>query len=229
MTTGPLGQGFASGVGMAIAEAHLRARLGSDLVDHRTFGFVSDGDLMEGISSESASLAGHLGLGKLVYYYDDNDISIDGSTDITFSENVSARFESQNWHSISVDGHDRDAIAEATEEALAETDRPSLIICKTHIAHGAPNAQDTSGSHGSPLGDDEIKLTKETMGYPIDPTFFIDESVYGFLDGAMQRGKQARIEWQKRLDTADESTSQLWGNLFEPPEVVIRRTRLRTG
>lgn len=163
MTTGPLGQGFATGVGMAIAETHLRSRLGADLVDHRTFGFVSDGDLMEGVSSEAASLAGHLGLGKLIYFYDDNDISIDGSTDITFSETVPERFESQQWHALTIDGHDRAAIAEATQAAIAETDRPSLIICRTHIAHGAPNAQDTAGSHGSPLGEEEIKLTKEAM------------------------------------------------------------------
>ena len=169
MTTGPLGQGFATGVGMALAEEHLRARLGADLVDHRTYGFVSDGDLMEGVSSEAASVAGHLGLGRLVYLYDDNHISIDGSTDITFSEDVPRRFEALGWHTESVDGHDRTAIADAIATALEQQDQPSLIVCRTHIAHGAPNLQDTAASHGQPLGDEEIKLTKEAMGYPIDP------------------------------------------------------------
>ena len=177
MTTGPLGQGFATGVGMAMAEMHLRARLGDDLVSHRTFGFVSDGDLMEGISSEAASMAGRFGLGRLTYLYDDNKISIDGSTDITFKEDIAARFRAQSWHTVSVDGHDRDEIAEAIEESIAELDRPSLIICRTHIAHGAPNLQDTAASHGQPLGDEEIRLTKEGMGYPTDPDFWVDRDV----------------------------------------------------
>ncbi len=189
MTTGPLGQGFATGVGMAMAETHLRSRLGSDLVDHRTYGFVSDGDLMEGISSEAGSLAGHFGLGRLIYLYDDNRISIDGSTDITFSEDVAQRFSAQKWHTLGVDGHDRDATARAIEESISEEDRPSLIICRTHIAHGAPNFQDTSASHGQPLGHEEIKMTKEAMGYPLDPEFWVDESVYDFFTSALSRGR----------------------------------------
>ena len=166
MTTGPLGQGFATGVGMAIAETHLRARLGEDLVNHRTFGFVSDGDLMEGVSAEAGSLAGRFALGRLIYLYDDNDISIDGSTDITFAEDVAKRFQAQGWHTQEIDGHDLEAIDEAMEAAINLEDRPSLVICHTHIAHGAPNAQDTAASHGSPLGDEEIALAKEAMGYP---------------------------------------------------------------
>ncbi len=229
MTTGPLGQGFATGVGMAIAESHLRSRLGADLVDHRTFGFVSDGDLMEGISSEAASLAGHLGLGKLIYFYDDNDISIDGSTDITFSENVTKRFESQQWHTLTVDGHDREAIAEATETAISNADRPTLIVCKTHIAHGAPNAQDTSGSHGSPLGEEEIKLTKEAMGYPIDPTFYIDESVYRFFDEALVRGRREHEAWSARLDDADPEIRSRYDSFFTPSEVVIEGPGFEPG
>lgn len=202
-TTGPLGQGFGTGVGMALAETHLRARLGSDLVDHRTFGFVSDGDLMEGVSSESASLAGHFGLGRLIYLYDDNDISIDGSTDITFSENVEQRFGAVGWHTLTIDGHDREAISEAIEEALDEEDRPSLIVCHTHIAHGAPNKQDTAAAHGSPLGDEEIEKTKEAMGYPTEPAFFVDDSVYEFFTAAMERGRTAHKEWAERFDAAD--------------------------
>jgi transketolase len=215
-TTGPLGQGFGTGVGMAIAEEHLRARLGSDLVNHRTFGFVSDGDLMEGISAEASSMAGHLELGRLIYFYDDNDISIDGSTDITFSETVEQRFEALNWHTQTIDGHDRGAIADAIDAAIAAEDQPSLIVCKTHIAHGAPNAQDTAESHGSPLGDEEIRRTKELMGFPTEPTFLVDESVYSFFDEAMNRGREAKAAWSERFENADDDTRQLWNSLYEP-------------
>ncbi len=229
MTTGPLGQGFATGVGMAIAEAHLRARLGEALVDHRTFGFVSDGDLMEGISSEAASMAGHFGLGRLIYLYDDNNISIDGSTDITFGEDVAKRFESQSWHTISVDGHDREAISEAIEASLAESDRPSLVICRTHIAHGAPNLQDTAASHGQPLGYDEIKLTKEAMGYPIDPEFWVDESVYAFFNQAMDRGREAHVSWRGRFDAAGSASRELWDALYNPGPVSLDGPGFETG
>jgi len=204
-TTGPLGQGFGTGVGMAMAEAHLRARLGSELVDHRTFGFVSDGDLMEGISSEAASLAGHFGLGKLVYLYDDNDISIDGSTDITWSEDVAKRFDAVSWHTLEIDGHDREAISEAIAAAIAEEERPSLLICRTHIGQGAPNKQDSAEAHGNPLGGAEVELTKEAMGYPVDPPFHIDESVYEFFSTGMDRGRQAHREWEARFAAADTS------------------------
>ncbi|HEX6302191.1 MAG TPA: transketolase [Acidimicrobiia bacterium] len=201
-TTGPLGQGFGTGVGMALAEAHLRARLGEDLVDHHTYAFVSDGDLMEGVSSETASLAGHFRLGRLIYLYDDNDISIDGSTDITFTEDVAKRFDAFGWHAQEIDGHDRPAIAEALETALGEEDRPSLIVCHTHIAHGAPTKQDTAASHGSPLGEEEIELTKEAMGYPLDP-FYVDDSVYEFFTAAMERGRTAHKQWEERFEIAD--------------------------
>ncbi len=229
MTTGPLGQGFATGVGMAIAELHLRARLGEELVEHNTYGFVSDGDLMEGISSEAASVAGHLSLGKLIYLYDDNQISIDGSTDITFTEDVAARFEAQAWHTVEVDGHDRQAIAQAIEESHAEADRPSLIICKTHIAHGAPNLQDTAASHGQPLGHEEVKMTKEGMGYPIEPEFWVDESVYDFFAAAMQRGRDAHSEWEDRLDHATEDQRNLWESLHAPEPVALEGLGLDIG
>jgi transketolase len=232
-TTGPLGQGFGTGVGMAMAEAHLRARLGPELVDHHTYGFVSDGDLMEGISSEAASLAGHVGLGRIVYVYDDNDISIDGSTDITFSEDVAKRFEAVGWHAQTIDGHDRPAIAEAIEAARADGERPSLIVCRTHIAHGAPNKQDTAASHGSPLGEEEIALTKEAMGYPTEPAFHVDDAVYEFFANAMQRGHTAHKEWEERFNAADttqwdamHSTApiRLEGPGFEEGEALATRS-----
>jgi transketolase len=228
-TTGPLGQGFGTGVGMAIAEEHLRARLGPELVDHRTFGFVSDGDLMEGISAEASSLAGHLGLGRLIYFYDDNDISIDGSTDITFSETVEQRFEALHWHTETIDGHDRDAIARAIDAALAVEDKPSLIVCRTHIAHGAPKAQDTAAAHGSPLGDEEIKKTKELMDFPTEPTFLVDEGVYSFFDEALNRGREARAAWLERFDSADNDTRELWNRLYQPLPVEIKGPGFETG
>lgn len=217
-TTGPLGQGFGTGVGMALAENHLRARLGRDLVDHRTYGFVSDGDLMEGISAEAASLAGHFGLGKLLYLYDDNDISIDGTTNITFSEDVAKRFDAVGWHTQTVDGHDREAIAEAIESGNAEEDRPSLIVCHTHIAHGAPNMQDTAASHGSPLGEEEIAITKEAMGYPAEPTFHVDDAVYEFFTRAMERGRVRHKQWRERFDSVDTSE---WEKLHSDASITL--------
>jgi transketolase len=221
MTTGPLGQGFATGVGMAIAEMHLRARLGEDLVNHRTFGFVSDGDLMEGVSAEAGSLAGRFGLGRLIYLYDDNDISIDGSTDITFTEDVVRRFDAQGWHTQEINGHDREAVSEAIEAAIYLEDRPSLIVCHTHIAHGAPNAQDTAASHGSPLGEEEIELTKKLMDYPIDPTFYVEPEVYAFFESAMSWGREEHSRWVKRLESADEGTRRLWDQLHTTARVSL--------
>jgi transketolase len=229
MTTGPLGQGFATGVGMAIAETHLRARLGEDLVNHRTFGFVSDGDLMEGVSAEAGSLAGRFELGKLVYLYDDNDISIDGSTDITFAEDVSKRFQAQGWHTQEIDGHDLEAIDEAIEAAINLEDRPSLVICRTHIAHGAPNAQDTAAAHGSPLGEEEIALTKEAMGYPTDNKFEVDPEVYELFEGAMAWGKEERARWEKRLESADDEKRDLWDRLHSGAGIELEGPAFTTG
>jgi transketolase len=199
-TTGPLGQGFANGVGMAIAERYLAARFNSDeypLVDHHTYGIVSDGDLMEGISSEAASLAGHLGLGKLVYLYDDNDISIDGSTDLAFSEDVPARFRAFDWHVERLeDGTDLEAIDAAIARAKAETDRPSLLVVKTHIGHGSPNQQDTAASHGSPLGAEEVRRTKENLGWPADRTFYVPDEVVDHLAPVAERGAERQAAWE---------------------------------
>jgi len=209
VTTGPLGQGFGMGVGLAIAEEHLRARFGEDLVDHRTFGFVSDGDLMEGISAESASIAGHLGLGRLLYFYDDNNISIDGNTDITFSEDVGGRFRAVGWEVDEIDGHDRYAIAEAIEKGIDEIDRPSLVITHTHIAQGAPTAQDTAKAHGAPLGDEEIRATKEAMGWPVDEAFTVPEDVSQHFRLAMDRGREAHQQWDARMDKAGDLAAEL--------------------
>ena len=226
MTTGPLGQGFATGIGMAIAEEHLRARLGAELVDHRTFGFVSDGDLMEGVSSEAASMAGRFALGRLIYLYDDNEISIDGSTDITFTEDVVARFDSYSWHTADIDGHDRQAIDQAISEALEVGDKPSLIVCHTHIAHGAPNLQDTAEAHGQPLGHEEIKLVKEAMGYPIDPEFLVDPAVYDFFTTAMQRGATTHEEWRRRFDEADTAE---WERFHDPGRISLEGPGFEVG
>jgi transketolase len=214
---------------MAIAETHLRARLGEELVDHRTFGFVSDGDLMEGVSAEAGSLAGRFGLGRLIYLYDDNDISIDGSTDITFNEDVPARFGAQGWHTLEIDGHDREAVAEALEVAIAVEDRPSMIICHTHIANGAPHAHDTAASHGSPLGAEEVRLTKEAMGYPVEPTFLVDPAVYEFFNEAMRRGKAARAAWEARMQDASAERRDLWRALHEPEPVSLEGPGFEVG
>jgi transketolase len=231
VTTGPLGQGFAMGVGMALAEEHLRAVLGADLIDHRTYGFVSDGDLMEGVSAEAASLAGHLELGRLLYYYDSNGISIDGSTSITFTEDVIGRFRAVGWHTLEIDGHDRDAIEAATREALAEEGRPSLIICHTHIGHGSPNKQDTAASHGAPLGEEEVRLTKELMGWPNEP-FYVPDEVRAYFAQSMQRGRDAREEWLDRKDDLfadDPELAGRWDSYFHPKPVDLEDPGFEQG
>ena len=222
MTTGPLGQGFATGVGMAIAESHLRDKFGSDLVDHRVYGSVSDGDLMEGVAAEAASMAGHLELGRLIYLYDDNGITLVGPTEWSFSEDVPARFAALGWHTSTVDGHDREAVAEAIREAIDEDARPSLISCKTHIGYGSPAKQDTAGAHGSPLGDHEIAIVKQAMGWELDP-FEVPGGVRDFFDSAMQRGRDARAAWQVRLEDAlsDPSAAEAWQAHFDPRPVRL--------
>ena len=198
-TTGPLGQGFANGVGMAIAERFLAARFNKDnfpVVDHYTYAIVSDGDIMEGVAQEAASLAGHLGLGKLIYLYDDNDISIDGSTDVTFTEDVGKRFEAYEWHVQHVDdGNDVDAIGAAVEAAKAVTDRPSLIIVRTTIGFGSPNKQGTAGIHGSPLGPEEVVLTKRNLNWPEDEFFLVPDSVKAHMQECVVEGQKQEAEW----------------------------------
>lgn len=200
-TTGPLGQGVMTAVGMAIAEAHLAGRFNRDghaVVDHHTYVFCGDGDLMEGASHEAASIAGHLGLGKLIYIFDDNHISIEGPTDIAFTEDVAGRFEAYKWHvqNVGDNANDIDRLAIAIEAARAETNRPSLIIVRSHIAFGAPTMQDTPEAHGAPLGDEEIKLTKRAYGWPEDKKFFVPNEVYTHMREAGERGMGIEKTWQ---------------------------------
>ncbi|OGC92033.1 MAG: transketolase [candidate division Zixibacteria bacterium RBG_16_53_22] len=203
VTTGPLGQGFAMGVGMAMAERFLAARYNRPrypIIDHRTYAVVSDGDLMEGISSEAASLAGHLGLSKLIYLYDDNGISIDGSTDITFTEDVGKRFEAYGWRVDRVaDGNDLEAIEAALLKARAEAARPSLILVKTHIGFGSPK-QDTSSAHGEPLGGEAVRKTKENLGWPLEPPFYIPDEALSHFRKAILRGRQHEAQWNQMFE-----------------------------
>lgn len=214
-TTGPLGQGFATGVGMALAERALAAhfnRPGHELVDHYTYAIVSDGDLMEGISHEAASLAGHLGLGKLIYLYDDNHISIEGATDIAFTENRVDRFKAYGWHVQSVtDGNDMAAIEEAIAAAKAETDRPSLIAVRTHIGYGSPHKQDTPAAHGEPLGPDEVRQAKERLGWPLEPAFHVPDAALAHFRVAAGRGKELEAQWQEKLSAYRKDYPELAG------------------
>jgi transketolase len=212
VTTGPLGSGFAAGVGMALAErflAHRYNRPEHTLVDHMTWGIVSDGDLMEGVAAEAASLAGHLGLGKLVYLYDDNKISIDGSTDLTFTEDVGQRFAAYGGHVQVCDGHDHAAIRAAILAARAETERSSLICCRTTIANGAPNKAGSSDSHGAPLGVAEVEAAKRLMSWPLEPTFHVPEQVRSALAAQREQLAAARAEWDARAAAYDAAHGQL--------------------
>lgn len=203
VTTGPLGQGFSNGVGMAIAEAHLAAlfnRPGHEVIDHFIYAIVTDGDLMEGVSSEAASLAGHLQLRKLIYLYDDNRISIDGSTDLTFTEDRAARFRSYNWHvQIVDDGNNVDAIDRAIQ-AAREAPLPSLIICRTTIGYGLPNKQGTAEAHGEPPGDEELDAAKRNLDWPLEPRFYLPEDVLEHFRTAVERGAEYEQAWNKKMD-----------------------------
>ena len=201
-TTGPLGQGFSNGVGMAIAEAHLAAEFNLEnmkIVDHYVYAIVTDGDLMEGISSEAASLAGHLKLGKLIYLYDDNHISIDGSTDLAFTENRAERFDAYGWHTqIVSDGNDIEAIDQAINKAKGDP-RPSLILCRTIIGFGLPTRAGTSKAHGEPPGDDELNAAKTAAGWPLEPRFYIPEDVLAHFRQAVAVGEKAEEKWEAQF------------------------------
>ena len=204
VTTGPLGQGFANGVGMAIAERWLAEhynRPGHEIINHYTYAICSDGDFMEGVSSEAASLAGTLRLGKLIYLYDDNGISIEGDTDVTFTENVAQRFQAYGWHVIGpIDGMDIASVDSAIRMAQAEKGRPSLIVCKTVIGYGSPNKAGTGSAHGEPLGEDEVALAKERLGWPYKEPFTVPPEVLGHFRQAQERGRQQQAEWQDKLE-----------------------------
>ena len=197
MTTGPLGQGIASSAGFALGERILNARFGSDLMDHKTYVIASDGDMMEGISHEACSLAGHLKLGNLVVFWDDNKISIDGDTSLSFTEDVQARFRAYGWHVQAVDGHDPAAIAAATEAALAATDKPSLIACRTIIGFGAPKKQGTHHSHGSPLGAEEIAAARAMLGWAYEP-FVVPDDILNAWRKTAERGHAEYLAWEKK-------------------------------
>ncbi|MFC2103257.1 transketolase [Bacteroidota bacterium] len=203
-TTGPLGQGFANAVGMAITQEYLAEmfnRGNHKILDHYIYGICSDGDLMEGVSHESASLAGHLKLGKLIFFYDDNNITIDGSTSLSYSENTAKRFESYGWQILDIDDvNDLGKIDNAVKLAQAETSKPTLIITKTHIGFGSPNKQDTSGVHGSPLGEEEIILTKKNLGWKSDESFFIPDEVKAHFETIIGNVKTHQDEWDKRFE-----------------------------
>ena len=226
VTTGPLGQGFANGVGMAIAASHLAAAFnkpGHEIFDSFIYAIVTDGDLMEGVASEAASMAGHLSLGRLIYLYDDNHISIDGSTDLAFTEDRAKRFEAYGWHVQQVDdGNDVEAIDKAIKAAKTDP-RPSIIMCRTIIGFGAPNRQGTSKAHGEPLGEDELNAAKENLGWEKEPRFFIPEDVLAFYRKAVDRGRELEADWKMRReaytrlfpDLGAELLRRLSGNLPE--------------
>ena len=208
ITTGPLGQGLAHGVGLAMAERYLAAqfnRPGHEIVDHYTYAIVGDGDLMEGVSHEAASLAGHLKLGKMIYLFDDNRITIEGQTSLATSEDTAARFRAYGWDVAEIDGNDLDAVCAALGAARANCAQPSLIAARTHIGHGSPNRQDSAAAHGAPLGEDELKLTKEALGWPLEPAFHIPAEVLAHFRAAEMRGEELEAAWDRRLDAYEEA------------------------
>ncbi len=216
VTTGPLGQGFSNGVGMAIAATHLAAifnRPDHEIIDHNIYAIVTDGDLMEGVASEAASLAGHLRLGRLVYLYDNNHISIDGKTELAFTEDRAKRFEAYGWHVQNIqDGNDVQAIDQAIQKAKADP-RPSLIICRTHIGYGLPTRQDTEKAHGEPPGDEELDGAKRKLGWPVQPRFFVPEDALAYFRQAVTRGEKAETAWHSRLETYRKEYPDLAGEL----------------
>jgi transketolase len=203
-TAGPLGQGFANGVGMAVAEQWLAQHFNApdaQIIDHYTYALVSDGDMEEGLSSEAASLAATWKLGKLIYLYDCNGIQIEGSTGVVFTEDVAARFKAYGWHVVGpINGHDPQAVEDAIRAGQAETERPTLIVCHTHIGFGAPTKQDTASAHGEPLGDDELRAAKQALGWPVDPSFYVPDDALAHMRQALKRGGAAERDWQKRLN-----------------------------
>ena len=250
VTTGPLGQGFADGVGLAMAEAHLAARYnrpGFAIVDHFTYAIVSDGDLMEGVASEAASLAGHLRLGKLIYLYDDNRVTLSAGTDITFTEDRAKRFEAYGWHTQCIDdGNDIEAIDRALRAAREETRRPSLVLVRTHIGYGSPHKHDSFEAHGSPLGEEEVRATKQNLGWPQEPSFYVPPEAGAHFRQALERGARAEGEWNDRFSAYEKAYPALASELRQliagevargwdtdipvfPPDVKGVATRVASG
>ncbi|MCX5717925.1 MAG: transketolase [Nitrospirae bacterium] len=220
-TAGPLGQGFGMAVGMAIAERFFAAKFnqpGHEIANHFTYAIVSDGDLMEGIASEAASLAGHFKLGKLIYLYDNNHISLSGETKLTFTEDVCKRFEAYGWHiQLVEDGNDIETVSEAVKKAQEETERPSLISVRTHIGYGSPHKQDTFEVHGSPLGHDEVTATKKNLGWPLEPKFYIPEEAITQFRKAVDRGARLESEWKDKFNSYGKTYPELaseWDNMM---------------
>ncbi len=224
-TTGPLGQGFGSGVGMALAQRYQAYRFNRpshQVIDHKIYAFCSDGDIMEGVSSEAASIAGHQKLNSLIYVYLDNKISIDGSTSLAMSEDVKKRFEAYGWFVQNIDGNDAEGFEKAVLEAQKQKEKPSLIIARTHIGYGSPNKQDTAEAHGAPLGAEEAKLAKKNLDWPLEPTFYVPNEVYEKFSQAIPRGEALEAEWKKMYD--------VWSK--EHPDLAIaweRRSHLPEG
>lgn len=227
-TTGPLGQGLGNAVGMAMAAERTAAlfnRPGYDVVDHHIYVIASDGDLEEGVSHEACSLAGHLGLGRLIVIYDDNHISIEGSTDLAFSDDVAKRFEAYHWHVQKIDGHDRAAASKAISAAKAVTDQPSIIIARTHIANGAPTKHDTAGAHGEPLGPEETKAAKELAGWPLEPTFYVPDEVRDLFARRAEELRKNYDAWMAMLEryrAEFPKQAKLWDKMMSkevPPEL----------
>ncbi len=217
-TTGPLGQGLGNAIGMAIAEEHLSAYFNRDsfkVVDHHTYVIAGDGDMMEGVTSEASSIAGHLKLGKLIVFYDDNHITIEGSTELAFSEDVLARYAAYGWHTQRVsDGNNLEGIAKAVDTAKAVKDRPSVIAVRTHIGYGSPNKQDTGEAHGSPLGDKEVELTKKNLGWPVEPKFLIPDEALKVFRACVESGKKAEEEWNNMFREYEKKYPDLAGEFL---------------
>ncbi|MEA1996888.1 MAG: transketolase [Gemmatimonadota bacterium] len=237
-TTGPLGQGFTNGVGMAIAKRFMAANFNTDdfkLYNHKIYAIVSDGDLMEGVSAEAASIAGHLGLGDIIYLYDDNHITIEGDTALAFdTENVLKRFEAYGWHTAAVDGHDRKAVARAIENAIAEEGRPSLIKCRTTIGQGSPNKAGTAEIHGAPMGEEELELTKKNLGWEGKPPFFVPQEVYHMFAARAQKLGSVHDVWNKGFEDYCKKYPEkgdLWNRFYNPrvPEDLTDRLLAAMG
>ena len=213
VTTGPLGQGFANGVGFAIAQKFMASRYnkpGFDIFNYKIYAICSDGDMMEGVTAEAASLAGHLQLGNIIYLYDDNHITIEGNTDLAFDEDVAQRFEAYGWHvQVLPDGNDVDALSAAIKNAQKETNRPSLIKVRTHIGYGSPNKADTASAHGSPLGEDEVKLVKENFGFDPDKYFEVPDEVLNYYREAGKRGIKKEKSWNELYKSYKEKYPEL--------------------